>query len=149
MYTCSQRHNTLDLCSCRCRRCARGGQRDVSLEAYRFLRVATADSKPPSESKQDPSAIKGIRGDIRKTSCYPAHIPLPRTAGNRMSLACRHSWKTHADPGSSIFHPCYGNIDIGRRAADIGYVMMQLKQVPFYYYWQKCVPPPSHFRRQI
>lgn len=59
-----------------------------------------------------------------------------------MSLALRHSWKTHAYPGSSIFHPCYGNIDIGRQAADIGYVMMQLKQEPFYYYWQECVSPP-------
>lgn len=75
-------------------------------------------------------------------SCYPAYIPIPCTAGSAMSLAWRLSWKTHAYPGSSIFHPCYGNIDIGRQAADIGYVMMQLKQEPFYYYWQECVPPP-------
>lgn len=58
-----------------------------------------------------------------------------------MSLAWRLSWKTHAYPGSSIFHPCYGNIDIGRQAADIGYIMMQLKQEPFYYYWQECASP--------
>lgn len=88
--------------------------------------------------------LREYGGDIRKTSCYPAYIPIPFTAGSGMSLALRHSWKTHAYPGSSIFHPCYGNIDIGRQAADIGYVMMQLKQEPFYYYWQECVsPPPS------
>lgn len=51
----------------------------------------------------------------------------------------------HAYPGSSIFHPCYGNIDIGRRGADIGYVMMQLKQEPFYYYWQECASLPLSF----
>lgn len=83
--------------------------------------------------------------DIRKTSCSPAYISTPSTAGSGISLAPRLSWKTHAYPGSSIFHPCYGNIDIGRRAADIGYVMMQLKQEPFYYYWQECASLPLPF----
>lgn len=29
-------------------------------------------------------------------------------------------------------------------AADIGYVMMQLKREPFDYYWQECVAPQRH-----
>lgn len=67
----------------------------------------------------------------------------------------RWSWQsgrsvyTHAHPGPSIFHPCFGNIDIGRRAADIGDVMMQLKLEAFYYYWHAYITPPLYFRRQI
>lgn len=70
-----------------CRHTDRDAEHDVPLRAYQFLRVATTGSKPSSKSKQDPSAIRGIGGDIRKTSCYPAYIPIPCTAGCGMSLA--------------------------------------------------------------
>lgn len=82
----------------------------------------------------------GRRAAIRPTFPFPAQRAVVRA----------WQWRrTHAYPGSSIFHPCYGNIDIGSQAADIGYVMMQLKQEPFHYYWQECQAPPSHSRRQI
>lgn len=53
-----------------------------------------------------------------------------------MSLAhSTLSADAHTYPGSSIFHPGLGNIDIGRQAADIGDVTMQLNLEAFYYYW--------------
>lgn len=135
------------------RRDARRGEHDVSPKVYMFLCGAIAETEPPpppAESKQDPSVIRGAWGDVRKTSCSPAHIPIPDPAGSGTCLAGRQSWKTHAYPGSSAFHPCHSNIDIGRQNADTGYVMMQLKPEPFCHYLQGFAPPPfPHFERQI
>lgn len=113
-----------------------------------FLCVATKDFEQPSKSKLDPSAIKGIRGTLERWDAIRPTSPFPAQRAVGWAWHGRYSWKTHTYPGSSIFHPCYGNIDIGRQTDDIGYVMMQLKQEPLYYYWQAGLFSP-HFRRQI
>lgn len=65
---------------------------------------------------------------IRPTFSLP--FPSQRVRGTSLARSTL-SADAHTYPGSSIFHPGLGNIDIGRRAADIGDVMTQLNLEAF------------------